>query len=249
MDKIALDLEPREVTGKAVRRLRQEGMVPAVIHDHGKDSVVVMAPYADLAKAYQRAGKHHPISLKAGSKNYTALIKTVEFDPKKHQLRHVVFGAVKANEKVTAEIPVHIIYDEGNEASPAERNGLVVLNQLSVVEVEALPKDLPEALEVSGEALVEVGDQLTVADLNAPADVAVKTEETHPLATVFEPSALQAANEAAAGTEEEKPEEAEGEGEPEGEAEAGAESTETADAGGEKPAADAAKGANEEKAA
>lgn len=200
MDKIALDLEPREITGKAVRRLRQQGFVPAVIHDHGKDSVVVMAPYADLVKAYQRAGKHHPISLKTGSKNYTALIKTVEFDPKKHLLRHVVFGAVKANEKVTAEIPVHIVYDEGNDASPAERNSLVVLNQLSVVEVEALATNLPEALEVSGETLVEVGDQLTVADLKAPADVVIKTEGHQPLATVFEPSALQAANDDAGGT-------------------------------------------------
>src|SRR6266540_6794872 len=99
MDTIALNLEPREVTGKAVRRLRKEGLVPAVIHDHGKTSVVVMAPYAEVYKAYQHAGKHHPISLKAGSKNYIALIKTAEFDPKKHLLRHVVFGAVKANEK------------------------------------------------------------------------------------------------------------------------------------------------------
>jgi len=115
-------------------------------------------------------------------------------------LRHVVFGAVTANEKVTAEIPVHIVYDEGNDASPAERNSLVVLNQLSVVEVEALATNLPEALEVSGETLVEVGDQLTVADLKAPADVIIKTEEHHPLATVFEPSALQAANDDAGGT-------------------------------------------------
>lgn len=204
MEEIALQLEHREVTGKAVRRLRSQGQVPAVIHDHGKDSVVVMAPYADMAKVYQRAGKHHPISLKTGSKNYTALIKTAEFDPKKHQLRHVVFGAVKAGEKVTAEIPVHIVYDEGNEVSPAERAGLVVLSQLDVVEVEALPKDLPEALQVSGEKLVEVGDQLTVADLKIPGNVTVKTDLGQSLATAFEPSALQAANDDAGGTDEEE---------------------------------------------
>lgn len=203
MESIVLNLEPREVTGKAVRRLRDQGLVPAVIHDHGKDSVVVMAPYADIAKAYQHAGKHHPINLKAGSKNYTALIKTAEFDPKKHLLRHVVFGAVKANEKVTAEIPVHIVFDEGNDASPAERAGLVVLTQLDTVEVEALPKDLPDALQVSGETLVEVGDQITVADLRVPANVIVKTEEHHSIATAFEPSALQAANDDAGGGEEE----------------------------------------------
>lgn len=202
MDKITLALEPREVTGKAVRRLRNQGLVPAVIHDHGKTSVVVMGSYVDLYKAYQQAGKHHPISLKAGSKNYTALIKTAEFDPKKHLLRHVVFGAVKANEKVSAEIPVQIVFDEGNEASPAERAGLVVLTQLDAVEVEALPKDLPDVLTVSGEKLVEVGDQLTVADLKLPENITVKTDTTHSLATVFEPSALQAANDEAGGDQE-----------------------------------------------
>lgn len=203
METIALNLEPREVTGKAVRRLRDQGIVPAVIHDHGKASVIVMAPYAEVYRAYQHAGKHHPIALKAGSKNYTALIKTVEFDPKKHQLRHVVFGAVKANEKVTAEIPVHIVYDEGNDVSPAERAGLVVLSQLDVVEVEALPKDLIDALEISGESLVEVGDQLTVGDLKIPSTIVLKTEPHHTLATVFEPSALQAANDDAGGDDEE----------------------------------------------
>jgi large subunit ribosomal protein L25 len=202
MESIVLNLEPREVTGKAVRRLRDQGMIPAVIHDHGKESVIVMASYVDVAKAYQQAGKHHPINLKAGSKNYTALIKTVEFDPKKHLLRHVVFGAVKANEKVTAEIPVHIVFDEGNDASPAERAGLVVLTQLDTIEVEALPKDLPDVIEVSGETLLEVGDQITVADLKVPASVTVKTEAHHSIATAFEPSALQAANDDAGGDEE-----------------------------------------------
>ncbi len=200
MDEITLDLKQREVTGKAVKRLRAEGLVPAVIHDHGKDSVVVQGVYMDLVKAYNRAGKHHPVSLKAGSKHYMALIKTVDFDPKKHTLRHIVFNAVKANEKVTAEIPVRIKLDEENESTPAERNGLVVLNQLETVEVDALPRELPDVLEFKGEVLAEVGDQVTVADLIVPAGVTVKTDPAHPLATVFEPSALQAANDAAGGT-------------------------------------------------
>lgn len=199
MQEVVLNLKHRDVTGKAVKHLRKEGLVPAVIHDHGKDSIIVMADYADLSKAYNRAGKHHPVSLKTDKKQYMALIKNVDFDPKKHQLRHIVFNAVKANEKVDAEIPVRIKYAEGNEASPAERAGLVVLHQLDVVEVEALPRDLPEVLEFDGEKLVEVGDQATVGDLIVPENVSIKTDATHPLSTVFEPSALQAANDDAGG--------------------------------------------------
>jgi large subunit ribosomal protein L25 len=203
MEEIAIQLEQREVTGKAVRQLRKQGLIPAVIHDHGKPSVIVMGQFTDLTKADRQAGKHHPVSLKAGNKQYMALIKTVEFDPKKHLLRHVVFGAVKANETVTAEIPIHIVYDEGNDASPAERNSLIVLTQLDAVEVEARPNDLPDAIEISGESLVEVGDQLTVADIKVPESVVIKTEPTHPVATVFEPSALQAANDDAGGDQDE----------------------------------------------
>lgn len=199
MEDIALELEQREITGKAVKRIRQEGKVPAVIHDHGKESIIVAGVYLDMLKAYQRAGKHHPVNVKAGKKQYVALIKSVDFDPKKHQLRHVVFNAVKANEKVTAEIPVRIKLAEGNDASPAERSGLIVLSQLDMVEVEAVPSKLPEVLEFDGEKLVEVGDHATVADLVIPDGVVVKADPDHPLATVFEPAALQAANEAAAG--------------------------------------------------
>jgi large subunit ribosomal protein L25 len=204
MEDVVLKLEPREVSGKAVKQLRRQGLVPAVIHDHGKPSVHVMGVYLEMLKAYQSAGKHHPVKLKAGDKHFTALIKSVDVDPKKHALRHVVFNAVKANEKVTAEVPVRIKFDEGNDSSPAERAGLVVLHQLEAVEVEAKPNDLPDVLEFDGEKLAEVGDHATVADLVVPEGVTVKTDPAHPLATVFEPSALQAANEAAAGATEEE---------------------------------------------
>ncbi len=101
MQEVVLEVQKRDVVGgKAVKRLRQEGVVPAVIHDHGKKSLHVQVNYLDLVKTYQKAGKHHPVSLKADGKPYTALIRDVDIDPKKHQLRHVVFNAVKANEKV-----------------------------------------------------------------------------------------------------------------------------------------------------
>ncbi|HSX34751.1 MAG TPA: 50S ribosomal protein L25 [Candidatus Saccharimonadales bacterium] len=198
MEDVILALEPRDLATKA-KHVRRDGRVPAVIHDHGKPSVHVSGVYLEVLKAYKQAGKHHPVKLKAGDKNYVALIKFIDIDPKRHELVHVVFNAIKANEKVTAEIPVRAKLEEGNDATPAERNGLVVLNQLENVEVEALAKDLPDVLEFDGEKLVEVGDQITVADIIVLSGVTIKADPTHPLATVFEPSALQAANDAAGG--------------------------------------------------
>jgi large subunit ribosomal protein L25 len=199
MADISITLQKREVTGKQVKRLRREGLVPAVIHDHGKPSIIVSGVYMDVARAYRQAGKHHPVSVDADGKKYTALIKQVDLDPKKNTLTHVVFNAVTANQKVEAEIPVRVKLDEGNDSTPAERAGLIVLHNLETVEVVATPSKLPDVLEFDGEKLVEVGDVATVADLIVPTGVEVKTDAEQQIASVFEPSALAAANDAAGG--------------------------------------------------
>lgn len=245
MENVTLELESRTVTGKAVKHLRKDGIVPAVIHDHGKESVVVQAEYQALAKAYQSAGRHAPVQLTAGGKKYTALIKKVTFDPIYNSMTHVIFNAVKANEKVEATIPVRPRFDEGNEATPAERTGLIVLANLESVEVKALPKNLPDALEYDAEKLVAVGDQVKVADLIVPEGVEVETPDDKTLATVFEPSALQAANEAAAG-EAEAGSEADVESEHESTAEEGTQADEIRP-GGKEEKEDTSQGHNPEK--
>lgn len=235
-DSITISLQKREVTGKKVKALRREGLVPAVIHDHGKPSIIVSGVYMDVARTYRQAGKHHPVVIDADGKKYTALIKRVDLDPKRNTLTHVVFNAVTANQKVEAEIPVRITFDEGNDSSPAERAGLIVLHNLDTVEVVATPSKLPEVLEFDGEKLEKVGDVATVADLMVPDGVEVKTDASHQIASVFEPSALAAANDAAGGT-----------------AEAGEEvavEAEAGDASGEKPSTEASaddKAADQEK--
>ncbi|MDB5164313.1 MAG: rplY [Candidatus Saccharibacteria bacterium] len=199
MQNISLKLEERTVVGKGIKELRRQGLVPAVIHDHGKESVVVMGPQISLLKAYGEAGKHHPLNLDVAGKKYLALIKETDFEPKKHQLRHLVFNAIKQNEKVEAEIPIEMQLDEGNEATPAERTGLIVLQAMEAIEVKALPNNLPDALKFNGEKLVEVGDHATVADLIVPEGVEIDSDPNQTIASVYEPSALQAANDAAGG--------------------------------------------------
>lgn len=202
---ISLNVEERNVLGKAVKQLRRDGQVPAIIHDHGKPSLAVQAPYLAMYRTYQEAGKHHPISLTAGSHTYTVLIKAAAFEPKKNKLTHLVFNAVNKNQKVEAEVPIRPRYDEGNEASPAERAGLIVLAQLENVEVKAVPDKIPDVLEYDAEKLIEVGDHITVADLIVPQGVEVVTEPEQAVATVYEPSALAAANDAAGGEAEAEP--------------------------------------------
>lgn len=202
-DSIDITLEPRTITGKRVKHLRSSGKIPAVIHDHGRDSIIVEGDGIMLQKVYQQAGKHHPINLTTSGKTYTAMIKTVEYEPRKHRLNHIVFNAVAADQMVEAEVPIQARYLEGNEASPAEKASLIVLNNLETVEVEALPRYLPDVIYYDGEKLIEVGDHIAVSDLIVPPNVIIKTESNQAIATVYEPSALAAANDAAGGAEEE----------------------------------------------
>lgn len=178
---IALSLQKREVVGKAVRQMRRDGFVPAVIHDHGGESRVVMAPSIQMQKAYQAAGKHHALNLELGDEKLLALIKDVDFDPKKHQMRHVVFNAIKADEKVEAEVPVVL-----DGEIPAEKAGYMVITQLDHVQIEALPKDLIDEIKVDAAKLAEIGDKITVADINVPAGVVILTDAEHPIAVVEE---------------------------------------------------------------
>ncbi len=180
---IIVELKKRDVIGKGLGKLRSQNQVPAVLHNHGKNSLHVMGDYLVLLKTYNRAGKHHPVELKIDGKQQLALIKDADFDPKKHSLRHIVFQSIKQNEKTTAEVPVVLVGDE----IPAEKKSLLILTQLDTVEVEALPRDLPDELTVDATKLEEVGDHLYVSDIKIPNGVVILTEAEASLAVVEMP--------------------------------------------------------------
>jgi large subunit ribosomal protein L25 len=214
-----LKLQERTAVGKRLASLRNEGLVPAVIHNHGQPSLHVSVAEREMALVYKEAGKHHPLNLSVGDQKFLALIKDVHVNPVRRQMQHVVFQAIRQDEKVEAEVPVHI---EGD--MPAERIGLVVLHQLDTVEVEALPKDLPSEFIIDGAKLAELHDKIMVSDLVAPAGVTILTDPEHPIATVVETKAQMS---------EEEAEPAEGEVDAEGNpVEGGAESTESSEPAG-----------------
>jgi large subunit ribosomal protein L25 len=212
-EKITLAVSERTVHGKKVKNLRAEGLIPGVIYGHGMEPANVQMVEGDLLRAIERVGKHAPINL-TGAKKRIAMIKDIDIDPVRNEVRHVSFHAVKADEPVTAEVSIRLT-NEGE--SEAEKAGLIILQSIDHIEVKALPMDLPEALEVSVLGLKAEGDRLTVGDIKLPANVEfVEHIEQHAadddieheeqasildlvVANVWEPSALAAANDAAAG--------------------------------------------------
>ena len=153
----------------------------------------------DFMHVFHAAGHHHTVEITGLGKKYTVITRDVTRDPRLNSVTHVMFNAVDANQQVETSVPVKPKFAEGFDNHPAERTGLIVLAQIDEVEVKAMPKDLPDELFYNAEKLVVVGDHVTVADLIVPAGVVVETEAEHSVATVFEPSALASANEAAAG--------------------------------------------------
>lgn len=183
-EKISLTLEKRVQIGKGLNKIKNEGRIPAVINNHGADSIIVSGSFVELTKVYKQAGKHHPVNIKVDGTDYLTIIKDVDFDPKKHMLRHVVFNAIRQNEKVETEVPIILLGD-----IPAKKAGHMVLTQLDHVQVSALPNDLPDSVSVSAETLVEIGDRITVADLVIPKGVTILNDIDHPIATVEETAA------------------------------------------------------------
>jgi large subunit ribosomal protein L25 len=180
-DAISLEVTKREVNGKKVKVLRRDGFIPAVVYERGKESVMLSAAFIPLTKVWSKAGKHHLVELNISGKKQMAIIKDVDIDPRKGVLTHVAFHAVKMDEAIHAEIPVKIIGD-----IPAERLGYFLVHPVDHIEVKALPGDLPDVIEISGENLENVGDNLLVSQLVAPKGVEILTEGDRPVAMVEE---------------------------------------------------------------
>ena len=182
-----ISMQERTVLGKGLSAIRAQGLVPAVIHNHGQDSIHTMAPSTEMNAIYKEAGKHHPLKLSVDGTDYLALIKDAHYNPVKRSFEHYVFQAIRQNETVEAEIPIRL---EGE--IPAEKVGLLVLRQLDHVEIEALPRDLPDEFLVDASVLAELHDKIVVGDLKVPEGVTILTEADHPIVVVVETRATAA---------------------------------------------------------
>jgi large subunit ribosomal protein L25 len=181
-ESIELVAENRVITGKKVRSIRKDGLVPATVYENGKDSINIQVPYVPMSKAYADAGLGQPVNLTVDKKKFLTMIKDVHIDPSKNTIMHVAFHAVNANDPVEAEVPVHI---EGDV--PAEKQGNFIVRQNDHVQVKALPANLPEYVIIDAALLDKPGDSITVADIKPIPNVEILSEPELTLATVEEP--------------------------------------------------------------
>ena len=199
MSKDLIKLTKRELEGKKLAKLREQGIVPSVVYGSGNEAKSTQSSLAETLKVVKHVGKHTPLDVELDGKKHLAIIKDIDFDPVKHTLRHIAFHTISQNEKIVTGVPIRLV---GVGESPAERAGLVVLQAIESIEIRALPADLPESLEVNLDKLLTEEDKILISDIILPNGVEYADHEQDinlVVANVYEPSALQAANEASAG--------------------------------------------------
>jgi large subunit ribosomal protein L25 len=213
----------RTETGKgAMRRLRREGRIPAVVYGRGEET----RPLSVDAHDFEMLTKHHSLDTTiielsiegAGRKGgrFRTLIAEVQSHPYKPQILHVDFQQIHAGERVTVQVPIRL------HGTPAGvRAGGVLQHVLHDVELECAVEEIPESLDVDVSAL-GIGDSVHVSELAIPENVEILIDAERTVCTVAPPTVLEVPEEEEAAAEPELvgAEEAEAEAE---EAEAGEE--------------------------
>ncbi len=174
MKKHTLKATKREMVGRKVKKLRQEGNLPATVYGKKLKSKNLIVTSADFAKIFAEAGETGLIELVLEGETKPVLIHHVQRHPVKDSILHVEFHQVDLKEKVHAKIPLVLV----GESSIVTQKVGVLLSLLSDVEVEALPTDLPEKIEVDVSVLTEVDQELNVSDLQIPSRVTLISDGT-----------------------------------------------------------------------
>lgn len=194
MKRFKLAVEKRKVTGKKVHKLRKKGIFPANIYGKGVKSLAVQVPYKEFEKIFKEAGETGIVDVEVDGDVRPSLIHNVQQDYYNHTLLHADFFQVNLKEKVTTMVKIVTI---GEPKAVSEKLGLL-MQTLSEVEIEALPPDLPDKIEVNVEPLAVLDAQITVGEIKAPTGVTILTDVNQVVAKIGSLISKEAAEQAAA---------------------------------------------------
>ncbi len=203
-------VQRREVVGKKVRKLRRDGTLPANLYGRGQESIALQLPYMQARDMLNAHGRNTliEIHIEGEDKPRPVVVRQLDQNPVTRSLLHIDFYEVDLTRLLQAQVPVSLVGD-----SPAvARLGAVLVQYADVIDVEALPQNLPERIDASIVRLAAFDDQLQLMHLTPPRGVTFLSDPETLIASVTRPR-VQAEDEAV----------------PEGEEEEGAEGAEDAE--------------------
>lgn len=192
---VELAVSPREITGKATKRLRRAGVIPANIFGHGEAPQAVQLAALDfdvLRRTHHATGV---VSLKmAGAKRaQTALIRHVQREPRSGKILHIDFFRVSLRDRISAKVPLRF---EGT-APGVKVEGGVLLHLVDTLEVECAAGDIVEGIEVAVSSLEHIDDVIHAKDVPLPPNYSLVTDPEEAVVKITPPQKVEEAVEAA----------------------------------------------------
>lgn len=197
----ALAAAPREVTGKAVARLRRDGLLPAVVFGHGLDSQSVSLDAHEFDQLRRHTGPNALIDLSVdGKRARPVLIHGVQVHPLTRRPVHVDLFVVRMSEEMAVDVPIVPV----GVSEAVSTHGGTLLQVIDTIRVRALPDHLPQQVELPIDRLIDFDAVLKVSDLSLPSGVTILTDADEVVAKVAPPRVETEEVEAAEGEEAEE---------------------------------------------
>ena len=179
-EEVLINAEKRNVTGKQVKALRRQGLLPGVIYGRHIEAFPIQMDAHDASLILDKLTASSLITIDVDGEKFNVLMRDRQRDVIFGDLLHVDFLVVSLTEKLRATVELKLV----GEAPVADNPEVVVTQVLNAIEIEALPQDLPEVIEVDISTLETVDDEITVADLNLGEDIAILTDPSETIVSV-----------------------------------------------------------------
>jgi len=168
--RLQLKASVRDLLGKRSRRLYGQGKLAAVVYGHNAKPTPLVLDRLEFQKVFVKSGRTHLVDLLVdGGKTEKVLVREIQTHPRRLGPIHVDFYQVNLEEKITVEVPVHLV----GESAAVKRGDADILQPIHSLRVECLPSDIPEAFEVDLTPLEEIESELRISDIKVPKGVTV----------------------------------------------------------------------------
>lgn len=180
---LTLKAEKREVTGKKVRKLRNQGELPAVLYGPEIKNISLKLNLKEFEKTYKKAGETSLISLEVGNEKFSVLVYDIKRDPLTNEPIHIDFYQPILTEEVEAFVPIVF---EGESLAVKDLGGTLI-KEIKEIKVSALPQNLPHEIKVDISSLKTFEDEILIKDLIIPESVKVLKEPNEVVVNVAAP--------------------------------------------------------------
>jgi large subunit ribosomal protein L25 len=182
-EKIQLNAQLRPDAGVGLSKLRADGYIPGVLYGKAMDAIPLQILAKDFGKALKISGESTLVYIELDGKSYPTIIHDVARDPIRDTILHADFYKVRLDEKIKAMVPVQF---EGEAPAVKDLGGIFVRN-INELEVEALPQDLPHEVLVNISGLVQIGEHISVKDINLGDNVKITSNLDEIVALIQQP--------------------------------------------------------------